>query len=112
MLPTGDFELDSVAPSGPAAEVSIKGTALPFSAPIRQTKKTKAWESYTLSGIANEIAGNGRMSCMYEASNDPFYRRAEQIKTSDIDFLSRLCYNAGISLKITDNMLVLFDQKD
>ncbi len=55
MLPTGDFELDSVAPSGPAAEVSIKGTALPFSAPIRQTKKTKAWESYTLSGIANEI---------------------------------------------------------
>lgn len=111
-LPTGDFELDSVVPSGPPAEVSIKGTALPFSAPIRQTRKSKAWESYNLSGIANEIAGNAGMTCMYEASNDPFYRRVEQVKTSDIDFLSRLCHNAGISLKITDNMLVLFDQKD
>lgn len=111
-LPTGDFELDSVEPSGPPAEVNIKGTALPFSAPIRQTRKSKAWESYNLSGIANEIAGNAGMSCMYEASNDPFYRRVEQVKTSDIDFLSRLCHNAGISLKITDNMLVLFDQKD
>lgn len=111
-LPTGDFELDSIAPSGPPAEVIIKGTALPFSAPIRQTKKSKAWESYNLSGIANEIAGNAGMSCMFETSNDPFYRRVEQIKTSDIDFLSRLCHNAGLSLKITDNMLVIFDQKD
>ena len=101
-----------MAPDGPPAAVSIKGTALPFSAPIRQTKKSKAWESYNLSGIANEIAGKAGMSCMYEASNDPFYRRVEQVKTSDIDFLSRLCHNAGISLKITDNMLVLFDQKD
>lgn len=111
-LPTGDFELDSVKPTGPPAEIAIKGTALPFSTPVRQTRKSKAWESYNLSGIAGEIAGNAGMSCMYLASNDPFYRRVEQIKTSDIDFLSRLCHNAGISLKITDNMLVLFDQKD
>ena len=95
-LPTGDFELDSVAPSGPPAEVSIKGTALPFSAPIRQTRKSKAWESYNLSGIANEIAGNAGMTCMYEASNDPFYRRVEQVKTSDIDFLSRLIFILNI----------------
>lgn len=111
-LPTGDFELDSVEPSGHPAEVTIKGTALPFSSPIRQTKKNKAWESYSLSGIANEIAGNAGMSCMFEASNDPFYKWVEQVKTSDIDFLSYLCHNAGLSLKITDNMLVLFDQKD
>lgn len=111
-LPTGDFELDDVDPSGPPSVITVKGTALPFSAPIRQTKKSKAWESYSLSGIAGEIAGNAGMSLMYEASNDPQYRRVEQIKTSDIDFLSTLCHNAGISLKITDNMLVLFDQKD
>ena len=56
-LPTGDFELDSVSAAGPPSTVTIKGTSLSFSAPIRQTKKSKAWESYTLSGIANEIAG-------------------------------------------------------
>ncbi len=111
-LSAGDFELDSVEPDGPPAVVNIKGTSLPFSAPVRQTKKSKAWESYNLSGIANEIAGNAGMACLYEAPGDPFYRRTEQVKTSDIDFLATLCHNAGISLKITDNMLVLFGQKD
>ena len=34
----------------------------------------------------------------------------EQTKTSDSQFLETLCHNAGISLKMTDNTVVLFDQ--
>ena len=109
-LPTGDFELDSVSAAGPPSTVTIKGTSLSFSAPIRQTKKSKAWESYTLSGIANEIAGANGLSCMFESANDPFYERVEQRKTSDSAFLAKLCKDAGISLKATDGQLVLFDQ--
>lgn len=109
-LPCGDFELDSIDASGPPAQVTIKSTALPFSVQIRQTQKSKAWESFTLSGIAAEIAGACGLQCLYEASADPFYKRAEQYKTSDIAFLSKLCRDAGISLKVTDSQLVLFDQ--
>ncbi|MDE7243565.1 MAG: hypothetical protein K2O18_06265, partial [Oscillospiraceae bacterium] len=109
-LPTGDFELDSVSADGPPSTVTIKGTSLSFSSPIRQTKKSKAWEKYTLSGIANEIAGANGLSCMFESASDPFYDRAEQRKTSDSAFLSKLCKDAGISLKATDGQLVLFDQ--
>jgi len=112
VLPCGKFELDSVDSSGPPDVVSIKATSLAFSAAIRQTKKTKAWESYNLSGIAGEMAGNAGLSLMYKSSNDPFYKRVEQVKTSDIDFLSQLCKKAGISLKATDEQLVLFDQVD
>ena len=36
--------------------------------------------------------------------------RGGQNQTSDISFLSRLCKDAGISLKTTDSQLVLFDQ--
>lgn len=110
ILPCGEFELDNVAASGPPAVIDIKGTSLPFSAQVRQTPKSKAWENYTLSGIANEIAGANGMVCMYESASDPFYSRVEQIKTSDIQFLERLCHNAGISLKATNRILVLFDQ--
>ena len=110
VLPCGEFELDSVAASGPPAVINIKGTSLPFSAQVRQTKKSKAWENYTLSGIANEIAGANGMVCMYESAAAPFYSRVEQIKTSDIQFLETLCHNAGISLKATNRILVLFDQ--
>lgn len=110
VLDCGEFELDDVQVNGPPATVTVKGTALPYSAQIRQTKKSKAWEAYNLSGIANEIASNAGMMCMYESDSDPYYERVEQMKVSDIAFLSELCHKSGISLKVTNHMIVLFDQ--
>lgn len=109
-LPTGRFELDSVEAGGPPATVTIKGSSLAYGSSIRQTKKTKAWEGYTLKGIAQEIAGRAGLTCLYEAASNPYYERLEQTKQSDISFLSELCHDAGISLKCTDGKLVLFDQ--
>ena len=110
VLDCGQFELDSIKASGPPATITIKATSLPFNAQIRQTEKTKAWEAYTLSGIAQEMAGANGMACLYESASDPYYERVEQYKVSDIKFLSQLCHDAGISLKATNNILVLFDQ--
>lgn len=67
-LTCGGFELDGVEASGPPATVNIKATSLPFGTIVRQTKKSKAWEKYNLSGIAGEIAGTGGMQLMYEAA--------------------------------------------
>lgn len=110
LLDCGQFGLDAVTAEGPPATVTIKATSLPYGTRIRQTKKSKAWEKYTLSKIANEIATGGGMTCMYEADDDPFYERVEQVKMSDIAFLSKLCHDAGISLKVTNKIIVLFDQ--
>ena len=110
VLDCGKFELDSIDADGPPATIIIRGTSLPYRSQIRQTKKSKAWEAYTLSQIANEIASTNGMTCMYESSFDPYYSRVEQITMSDIAFLKQLCHNAGISLKATDNIIVLFDQ--
>lgn len=112
VLDCGSFELDSITANGPGSTVSIKATSLPFKTAVRQTKKTKAWESYYLSAIAKEIADKNGMSCMYLSSSDPFYDRTEQFKTSDISFLSSLCKAAGISLKATGGIIVLFDQAE
>lgn len=111
-LDCGTFELDTVDCDGPPAEVTIKATSLPFDAQIRQTKKTKGWEKYNLSGIAAEMAAKNGMECMFLSTNDPFYERVEQYQMSDIAFLKKLCHDAGISLKATNKMLVLFDQPD
>lgn len=109
-LPTGTFEMDSVRASGPPSVITIQGSSLSYGSSIRQTKKTKAWEKISLSGIAKEIAGNAGYGCMYEAAYDPTYKRKEQNKKSDIAFLSQLCHDAGLSLKCTDGKIVLFDQ--
>lgn len=110
LLDCGIFELDSVTAQSPPGLVTIKGTSLPYSAQIRQTLRTKAWEAYNLSGIARQLAAESGLGLMYEAAADPFYPRVEQAQTSDIVFLSGLCRQAGISLKATGDLLVLFDQ--
>lgn len=112
VLDCGQFELDSVQVTGPPSLITLKATSLPYTSQIRQTKKSKAWEAYTLSGIANEMAGANGMTCLYLSAQDPYYERVEQYKTSDIAFLSDLCHDAGISLKASNNILVLFDQVD
>lgn len=110
VLNCGQFELDSVVASGPPATITIKGTSLPYSAAVRQTEKSKSWENYMLSGIANEIARNGGMTCMFLSNTDPSYERVEQYRTSDIVFLQKLCQDAGCSLKVSNNIIVIFDQ--
>ncbi len=109
-LDCGEFELDSVSASGPPSTVTIKATSLPFSSKLRQTKKSKAWEGYSLSGIVSEVASSNGLSSMYDASNDPSYDRIEQVRTTDISFLLKLCGDAGLNLKATDGMLVVYDQ--
>ena len=112
MLDCGSFELDDISYSGPPAVVNLKGTSLPYSSSIRQTQKSKSWEKYYLSGIAQEIASNGGMTCMYLSEEDPYYDRTEQYKTSDISFLKKLCEDSGKSLKCTNNIIVIFEQSE
>lgn len=109
VLDCGVFQIDSVDGSGPPAKVTIKAGSIPYTSTIRTQKKTKAWEKIKLSAIANEIAGKNGMKCMFESAFDPFYNRKEQVQESDIVFLQRLCKAAGISLKVTAKMIVLFD---
>lgn len=110
ILDCGEFELDTLKAGGPPSVVELKATSLPYSNRVRQTEKSRAWENYSLSGIAREIAGENGMGCMFEAAQDPSYSRVEQFMESDIALLSRLCQNGGISLKATNNLLVFFDQ--
>ena len=110
-LNAGGFELDSIKLSGPPGTVTIKGTSLPYESSTREQERTQAWEQYYLSGIANEIAGRGGLKCVYDSNRDPYYARVEQNKQSDISFLCELAHRAGISLKIYDDSLILFDQE-
>lgn len=109
VLECGTFQVDTVDGSGPPAKVTIKAGSIPYTSTIRTQKKTKAWEKIKLSAIAKEVAGKSGMKCMFESKFDPFYNRKEQVQESDIVFLQRLCNNAGISLKVTAKIIVLFD---
>lgn len=105
----GVFEIDSVDFSGPPDVLTIKATSIPYSSTLRQTQKTKVWENTTLKNIGSTIAGNNGLKIMYLSEDNPKYKRKEQLKMSDIVFLKKLCKGAGISLKVTSKMIVMFD---
>lgn len=106
----GEFELDEIKASGPPSTITIKGTSLNYSG-IRETKNDQSWEKYTLSGIQAEIAGRHGLGVVFDSARNPFYSRLEQDKQTDIAFLKKLCQDAGLSLKIANGKLVIFDQQ-
>lgn len=110
MLPCGSFTIDKFDISGPPDVVSLQGQSVPVNSDIKNTKKTKAWKKVNLSKVAMDIAGASGLTCLFESKDDPYYQSIDQIKQSDIVFLQGLCKKEGISLKITHNQLVLFDE--
>lgn len=108
-LDIGTFEIDSVDMSGPPDKVTVKSTSIPYTSKLRMEKKNKAWEKISLKGIGQEIAGKNGLKLMYEASDNPTYKRKEQVQTSDIKFLQNLCHAAGMALKVTTLTIVIYD---
>ena len=114
-LDCGTFELDSVVASGPPGIITIKAIGLPYTSQIRQTKQSKGWEKYKLSGIANEMASKNGMAAQFLAKKDPEYKRVEQYRCSDIDFLQQLCHECatlkGLDYRNTAKIsrILLFD---
>ncbi len=108
-LDMGTFEIDSVDMSGPPDKITVKSTSIPYTSKLRMEKKNKAWEKISLKGIGQEIAGKNGLKLMYEASDNPTYKRKEQVQTSDIKFLQTLCHAAGMALKVTTLTIVIYD---
>lgn len=104
----GTFHLDSLKANGPPNTVTIKASSLPTKGGIADEKRNKAWENYSLQGIAAEIAAKAGLSLVYDAPAHQYERR-EQNEMADLAFLRILCREAGVNLKISDGKMVLFD---
>lgn len=108
-LRCGAFTLDDIDMKGPPCVVTMKASAADFSAGGRRTKRSKAWEKTTLKKIANVIGARDGYSVMYLSDKTVSYTRVEQNKQTDTAFLQKLCTRAGLSMKITNATIVIFD---
>lgn len=62
-LNCGSFKVDEVEYSGPPTKVSIKAVSAALTDGLRETKKTQAWEGYSLQAVAGEIAQRNGLDC-------------------------------------------------
>lgn len=113
-LPCGTFEIDEISLSGDASggsRVTIQAISTPITSKIRGNKKTKAWQDIRLSTLAAEMAKNAGLSLYFELENDPEYQREDQMEETDLSFLQGLCADAGASLKVSHDKIVIFSQE-
>lgn len=110
-LHCGRFYVDSMSVRGAPRTFEMQAVSTPMSEPIRRKQITKAWESRTLKGIAQEICNENELELFFDVEEDPKYDRRDQKEESNLAFLQRLCEDEGFSIKVTDRKIVIFDQK-
>lgn len=107
-LPCGSFKIDEIEFSGPPDKISIKAVSADLTGPLRDTKKTRAWENTSLSAVAGQIAGENGLELFYSAPDHPFERQ-DQRNESDISFLNRISGDRGCHCKVHNGKLAIFD---
>lgn len=110
-LPLGTFEIDTIDGKSSPSVVTIKALSIPESSSLRGEEKTRSWEKVKLSTIARDIAGNAGLSLFYDTDDDPEHDRIEQTELSDLAFLQKTCEDAGLSLKVSSQKIVIFDDE-
>lgn len=107
----GRFYVDSLSVAGSPRTCEIKAVAIPLNKPIRKKIKNRAWEKATLKYIADAICDEAGIGLLFDSEYNPSFDRQDQKGESDLKFLSRLCEDAGLSLKVTDDKIVIFSQE-
>lgn len=107
-LDCGAFEVDEVSYSMPPHVLTVKAVSCAVSKSSRWENHNQAWENTSLQEIASAIAGKSSLELSYTAPDYQFERR-EQTHIADLPFLEALCSSYGLSLKVSDGKLIIYD---
>lgn len=109
-LTTGRMTIDDLTTSGSPRTFDIRAVSIPLKNTIRRTAKTRNFETVSLKDIAETIARENALELLFDSADNPNYDRIDQRQESDLAFLKRLCDDAGLSVKVYSEQLILFDQ--
>ena len=109
-LELGEFETDEINWSYPPSVMRLKANSVPQNSFLRQVDESKSFEHVKLSKIAQDIADAAQMELFFEAE-DVEIEGAEKGEQSALTFLENLCKKNYLSLKVSDNQIIIFDEK-
>lgn len=104
----GKFCVDDLSFSGPELTATIGGVSSPDKQAFRCTERTKTWKNVTIKEIANKIGKKYGLKVVYDASVVKI-GTAEQNGRTDSDFLTSLCEDYGLNVKVYFGKIVIYD---
>lgn len=108
-LNCGTFTLDSIKFTGGPLAASFGALAIPASDSFKTTERTKTWKKVTVQKIATDIAKRYKLSLSYSGPSITI-NAIEQSEKSDSAFLYDICGKYGLSMKIYNSKIVIYDQ--
>ena len=109
LLPCGSFTVDQIDYSESPAVFSIKGVSSSVKRKASQQKRSRSWDGVTLRQIIEDIASDNQLGVFLDGSADNRIERVDQSEQSDLSFLEELCGDYGLSVKIQEDRLVIYD---
>lgn len=106
LLNCGQFEIDEIETQHSPRAATIRGLAVPISAPLRTAVST-AYEDTTLREIVESIASARGLTVVGTIEEIPF-RRVTQAHETDVGFLRRLAERFGYAFSVRGEQLVFY----
>lgn len=105
----GKFEIDEVEIAGFPSTVQIKGVSVIGESSLRGTKKNQTWEEISVWKCADDICQRNGLTLLWDCDENPNLDHVEQADESDLEFLQRITKERGMSLKISTEQVIIFD---
>ncbi len=105
----GKFEIDEIEITGYPSTVQIKGVSVLGDSSLRGTKKNQTWEKISVWKCAADICDRNGLSLIWDCDENPNIDHVEQTDESDLAFLLKITKDNGMSLKISTESVIIFD---
>ncbi|WNF36403.1 LysM peptidoglycan-binding domain-containing protein [Bacillaceae bacterium IKA-2] len=111
VLPCGRFFLDQPEYSGRPRTLTLKAISTPTNNNFTTTERSKTWRNITVRSISQDIAKRAGLDLFWDSPKNPKLDTEEQTENSDMSFLAGLCEREGLSFKVTDKKIIIFDEE-
>jgi phage protein D len=110
----GMFEIDDLTSSGLPSTFTISAVSVGISSSIRRQQRSHAWgegtgNAISIRDISDEIAKRHGFVLKWHSDYNPVLERWEQKSESDLSCLKKICEYAGLTIKITNQWIVIFN---
>ncbi|MCI8315184.1 MAG: hypothetical protein HFH74_09175 [Lachnospiraceae bacterium] len=105
----GTFMVDSLKYAGFPETLQLSGISIPIDRNFNVKQKSRTWNKTTIRTILNDIASAAKIELVYDAE-DSSIQTINQSGKTDLAFAYTLCDDYGLSLKLYDKKMVVYDQ--
>lgn len=105
----GSFAIDSLKYSGFPETLQLSGISAPINNNFNVRQNNRTWSKTDLQTILQDIASGAALSLVFDADNINI-DSANQTGKTDLAFAYSLCNEYGLSLKLYNNKMVVYDR--